>query len=112
MVHPSKGQGSLSQDLHCYPGHSPHHSMRLHGAQGIIYGDQVIAKLITGSDIEAAEGEAQHRVGIPPQDPLAAGMSWVGAVREARGGEAHHLPTMRMQGEIAAVCVRQDRRTV
>lgn len=62
--------------------------------------------LITGSDIKAAEGEAQDRVGVPPQDPLAAGMSWVRAVGEARGGEACHLPIMGMQGKTAAFCVR------
>lgn len=86
--------------------------MGLHGAQGIINCDQVTVVLVTGSDIKAAEGEAQHIVGVATQDPLAAGMSWVGAVREARGGKARHLAAAGMQGKAAAVCVRQDRRKV
>lgn len=80
--------------------------MGLHGAQAVVHCDQVTVQLITGSDIKAAEGEAQHGVGVTPQDPLAAGMSWVGAVRESRGGEACHLPSSGMQSKTAAVCVR------
>lgn len=101
-----QGPGSLSQHLPCFPGHSPHHSMGLHGAQAIIHCDQVTVILITGSDIKASEGEAQHRVGIPPQDPMAAGMGWVGTVRKARGSEACHRPTTGMQSKTATVCRR------
>lgn len=84
--------------------------MGFHGAQAIIHGDQVTAMLITGSDIKASEGEAQHRVGVPPQDPLAAGMRRVGTVGEARGSEACHCCTMGMQGKTAAVCGRDGRK--
>lgn len=101
--------GSLSQHLLCFLGHSLHHSMRLHGAQAIIHCDQVTAMFITGSNVKASEGEAQHRVGVPPQDPLAAGMSWVGTVREARSSEACHRCTMGMQGKTTAVCGRDKK---
>lgn len=80
--------------------------MGLHGAQAIIHCDQVTVMLITGSDIKASEGEAQHRVGVPSQDPMAAGMGWVGTVRETRGGEACHRPTTGMQSKTATVCRR------
>lgn len=80
--------------------------MGLHGAQAVIHCDQVTVMPITGRDIKTSEGEAQHRVRVPPQDPLAAGMSWVGTVREARGSETCHCPATGMEGKTAAVCGR------
>lgn len=90
------------------PGHSLHHSPGFHGAQGVIHSDQVTATFVTGRDIEAAEGEAQCGVSVPPQGPLAAGVRRVGAVREAGRGEAGRLAATGVQGKAAAVCVGQE----
>ena len=90
------------------PGHSLHHGSGFHGAQGVIHRDQVTATFITGGNIEAAEGEAQHRVSVPPQRPLAAGVRWVGAVGEAGCAEAGGLAALGVQGKAAAVCVGQE----
>ena len=87
------------------PGHSLHHGPGFHGAQGVIHHDQITATFVAGGDIEAAEGEAQHRVSVPPQRPLAAGVRWVGAVGEAGRAEACGLTALGMQGKAAAVCV-------
>ena len=90
------------------PGHSLHHGPGFHGAQGVIHHDQITATFVAGGDIEAAEGEAQHRVSVPPQRPLAAGVRWVGAVGEAGRAEADGLAALGMQGKAAAVCVGQE----
>lgn len=66
---------------------------------------------VTGRDIKALEGEAQHGVGIAPQGPLAAGEGWVGAVGETRRGEASPFSPSGVQGECASVCGKQRRRS-
>lgn len=104
------GRGPAPTAHLCSPGHSLHQSAGFHRAQGIIHHDQVIATVITVCNIKTAEGEAQHRVGIPSQGPLAAGVSRVGAVREARCGEASQFPASGVQGKAAAVC-SGDKRT-
>lgn len=90
------------------PGHSLHHGSGFHRAQGVIHHDQVTATFITGGNIEAAEGEAQHGVSVPPQRPLAAGVRWVGTVGEAGCAEAGGLAALGVQGKAAAVCVGQE----
>lgn len=107
---PPEAAAQLPQPTSAPPTHSLSHCAGFHGAQGVIHHDQVIAIGVTGCDIKASEGEAQHGVGIAPQGPLAAGEGWVGAVGKAGRGEASLLPPSGVQGKFASVCGKQEER--
>lgn len=82
---------------------SPHQSVGLHGAQRVVHLD-VVTIVCALLQFQCPEGQADDRVGVRPQRPVAACVVGVRAVGEPRRGETGDLPFLGMEGKKAAIC--------
>lgn len=82
---------------------SPHQSVGLHGAQRVVHLD-VVTVVCALLQFQRPEGQADDRVGVRPQRPVAACVVGVRAVGEPRRGETGDFPFLGVEGKKAAIC--------